>query len=68
MRIHNPVSRFFNLKATRKAAIEAKCAQCMGCTQDSIETGFKSDISDCSSYDCALRQFRPYQKVSHPKI
>lgn len=71
-RNHNPVRRHFDLaaagKATRKSAIHAMCAHCMGCTAkeqgygpDHIEPGFREQIRNCSSGGCTLMQYRPYQ-------
>jgi len=69
----NPVSRFFKQKAqgkiSRKAANDAMCAHCVGCTakeqgfqqEDWIEPGFREQIRNCSSFGCPLRPFRPYQ-------
>jgi hypothetical protein len=53
----NPILRFENKPNSRKAAIDAKCAECFGCTPDHLEKGFKESISSCSS----LHGFRPYQ-------
>ena len=61
MRNHNPVERFFALAPSRKRAIEAMCASCMGCTHDYLEDGFKKEIRNCSSQSCPLYLFRPYQ-------
>jgi hypothetical protein len=61
MRKHNPVERFFDLPPSRKRAIEAKCAECMGCTKSHREHGFKKEISNCSAQHCPLHPLRPYQ-------
>jgi len=61
MRNHNPVDRFFTLTPTRKRAIEAMCASCMGCTKNHLEDGFKSEIRNCSAPHCPLHVHRPYQ-------
>ena len=61
MRNHNLVERFFALAPSRKRAIEAMCASCMGCTHDYLEDGFKKEIRNCSSQSCPLYLFRPYQ-------
>ena len=61
MRNHNPVVRVFALTPSRKRAIEAMCASCMGCTKDHLEEGFKSEIRDCSAQHCPLHSLRPYQ-------
>lgn len=57
----NPILRFRRAK-TLRTAIDAKCAECMGCTAEAISSGFRQDISQCSSYGCPLWDFRPYQK------
>ena len=61
MRNHNPVARFYSLAPTRTRAIEAKCAECMGCTKNHIEEGVKKGIRNCTALSCALYFFRPYQ-------
>lgn len=58
--ITNPILKF-EQKPTRGNAIKAKCAECMGCTKDAIEPGFRVLIRDCSSLSCPLYQFRPYR-------
>lgn len=60
-RDHNPLARFNPLRDGRKAAIEAMCAACMGCTPEDAEPGFKRAISECTSKQCPLWTFRPYQ-------
>jgi hypothetical protein len=65
MRNHNPVERFFALPPSRKRAIEAMCASCMGCTKGHIEEGFKKQVRNCSSQTCALYCFRPYQVIQN---
>jgi len=57
----NPILRHMKNPSSRKLAINAKCAECFGCTPDHLEKGFKESISSCSSYSCSLHQFRPYQ-------
>ena len=54
MRQHNPVARFYTLAPTRTRAIEAKCAECMGCTKDHLEEGFKNEIRFCTAPHCPL--------------
>ena len=63
MRMYNPVERFFSLVPSRKRAIEAMCASCMGCTKDHLEEGFKSETINCSSQQCPLYVHRPYQGI-----
>lgn len=57
---HNPIRRFLRNK-TRKTAIGAFCAQCMGCTKDSLEVGYKADIRGCTAPECPLYGYRPYK-------
>ena len=66
----NPVKRFYkNGKKGWRAAINAMCAHCMGCSThlqgpgfvDHIEPGFRVQIRDCSSPGCPLHHLRPYQ-------
>lgn len=57
---HNPIVRLRS-HPTRKKAIDAMCAHCMGCTDDHIESGFKRLIRECTSYKCPLYQYRPFQ-------
>src|SRR6185295_16071475 len=57
----NPVVKFF-ANPTRGQAIKAKCAECVGCTVERIEPGFRATIRDCASNDCPLWKFRPFQR------
>ena len=57
----NPIEQFKELPFSRAYAIKAKCAECVGCTLNHIEKGFRESISSCSSYSCPLYRFRPYQ-------
>ena len=59
---NNPIRQFVANPNSRVAAIKAKCAECMGCTPDQMERGFRASISSCSSYSCPLHRFRPYQR------
>ena len=59
---NNPIRQFVTNPNSRVAAIKAKCAECMGCTPDHMERGFRASISSCSSYSCPLHRFRPYQR------
>ena len=64
----NPIKTYY-AKPTRKYAINAKCAECMGCTAstqgkgytDHLEAGFRTLIRNCTATGCPLFQFRPYQ-------
>ena len=60
-REHNPLARFNPLRDGRKAAIDAMCAACVGCTPEEAEPGFKRAISKCSSKQCPLWTYRPFQ-------
>ncbi len=57
----NPINQYQNNQKSRAYAIKAKCAECVGCTSNHIEKGFRESISSCSSYSCPLYRFRPYQ-------
>lgn len=59
--VTNPILKF-DARPTRGNAIKAKCAECMGCSRDAIEPGFRSQIRDCTSRRCPLWAFRPYQR------
>ena len=63
----NPILQYANKSTSRVAAIKAKCAECVGCSPDHLEKGFKESISDCSSYSCPLHSFRPYQAKTSTK-
>ena len=58
---NNPIRQLIAKPSSKTAAIKAKCAECMGCTPDHMERGFRASISECSSYSCALHSFRPFQ-------
>lgn len=62
----NPIIRL-RAKPSRTNAIKAKCAECMGCTADHVERGFRELIRTCSSKACPLHAFRPYQANSVQK-
>ena len=57
----NPIIQFQRNPNSRAKAINAKCAECVGCTSNHLEKGFKESISSCSSYACPLHGFRPYR-------
>ena len=59
---NNPIRQFVANPNSRVVAIKAKCAECMGCTPDHMERGFRASISSCSSYSCPLHRFRPYKR------
>ncbi len=60
-REHNPLARFDPLRDGRKAAIDAMCAACVGCTPEEAEPGFKRAVMECTSKKCPLWTFRPFQ-------
>jgi ribosome modulation factor len=62
MRSNNPLQQFYINSSSRAFAIKAKCAECVGCTPNHLERGFKESISSCSSESCPLHRFRPYQR------
>jgi hypothetical protein len=57
----NPIARHLKNPNSRTLAVNAKCAECVGCTRTHLEKGFKESISDCTSHSCHLYKFRPYQ-------
>lgn len=63
----NPILRARN-KPTRKNAINAMCAHCVGCTESHLEAGFRQLISGCSSYRCPVYDYRPYAEISIEKV
>ena len=64
----NPIKRYY-AKPTRKSAINAMCAYCIGCTsveqgtgqEDHLEQGFRNEIKHCKSPACPLFRFRTFQ-------
>ena len=57
---YNPLLQL-ERKRTRQRAIKAMCAHCMGCTKDHIEPGFRECVRNCTSVNCPLHFYRPYQ-------
>ena len=57
----DPIKQFLAKPNSRTLAIKAKCAECMGCTLNHLEKGFRESISNCSSLSCPLHGHRPYQ-------
>jgi hypothetical protein len=57
----NPIKQFKRNPLSRAGAVKAKCAECFGCTAKHTERGFRESISACTSYDCPLYTFRPFQ-------
>lgn len=61
--VNNPIPRLREDPSSKARAIKAMCAQCMGCTDDYTEPGFRQQVRTCTSKDCALWAVRPYQVV-----
>ncbi len=59
--VSNPILKAKANPNSRRYAINAKCADCMGCTAESMEAGFRKNIKECTSTSCSLHSFRPYQ-------
>ena len=59
-RVHNPLQRALK-RPTLRNCINAKCAECMGCSLKHIEPGFREQIFLCSAPDCPLHGVRPYR-------
>jgi hypothetical protein len=66
---NNPVKRFFDNPNGFRAAINAMCATCVGCTAEKqgagfknhMEPGFRTTIKECVVTSCPLQGLRPYQ-------
>lgn len=58
--ITNPLQKYAQ-RPTRGYAIRAKCAECVGCTVERTEPGYRQTIRDCMSKTCPLWVFRPYR-------
>ena len=63
----NPILRAMTKPKSMRAAINAMCAACMGCSIDHMERGFRHEIRDCTAPHCPLFRFRPYQGQEAPK-
>lgn len=59
---HNPIRKLRNRPESLRMSINAFCAQCMGCTDESIEPGFREQVRNCTAPRCALYAVRPYQQ------
>jgi len=57
----NPLLQAKDKPSSKVAAIKAKCAECMGCTEEHIESGWRNMIRDCTSVACPLHSHRPYK-------
>lgn len=56
----NPIRKALKHPNSRAAAIAAKCADCVGCNLNHLESGFRRSIAECELNHCPLHQFRPY--------
>jgi len=56
----NPVKINVGNTTSRKLAINAMCASCVGCTVNDVEPGWMAEIKHCSTPQCPLFLFRPY--------
>ena len=45
----NPIQQFYRHPLSRAYAVKAKCAECVGCTPNHLEKGFKESISSLST-------------------
>ena len=60
---HNWIIKAKANPTSRKLAMAAMCFQCMGGTVEELpDPGWKNLIATCTSMDCMMRPFRPYQK------
>lgn len=57
----NPHQQLLNNPTSRSLVIKAMCAECVGCSINHLEKGFREDISSCLSKHCPLYNFRPYR-------
>ena len=58
----NPFLRSDRDSGSRKKAISAMSAHCMGCTREEQEPGWRDDVRNCKSVGCPLWRFRAYQR------
>ncbi len=58
---HNPLIQAINAPKSKAKAIKAKCGECMGCTKEHVEPGWRTAVRECTSYDCPLHSHRPYK-------
>lgn len=61
VKISNPILKAKEEPNSRRFAINAMCASCMGCTETAIVPGFRKEVRECSAPRCPLYAFRPYQ-------
>jgi hypothetical protein len=56
----NPILKALKHPNSRAAAIAAKCADCVGCNLNHLESGFRRSIAECELNHCPLHQFCPF--------
>ena len=58
---NNPIVKWMANPTNRKLAINAKCAECVGCEAHHIEHGFRETIRNCTAIKCPLYHVRPFK-------
>jgi hypothetical protein len=56
----NPFDQLAAKPKSKALAIKTMCAHCVGCTQNHLESGFRTLIAECEVFACPLHSFRPY--------
>ena len=57
----NPIIASENNPASRKLAIKAMCAHCVGVTREYEPLNWRKDVKGCTALgSCPLWQFRPF--------
>ena len=56
----NPFDQLAAKPNSKALAIKTMCAHCVGCTQNRLESGFRTLIAECEVFACPLHAFRPY--------
>lgn len=59
--ITNPILKHKEKPNSRSLAIAAKCFECMGCTEEHTESGWRNMIRDCTSVACPPHSHRPFK-------
>jgi hypothetical protein len=58
---YNPIIQYESKPTSKAAAIKAKCGECMGCTRDQVEPGWRDLVRNCTSFGCPLYNHRPFR-------
>lgn len=59
---YNMIIKYQEDPTSRKKAIHAFCFNCFGGTADKLpDPGYRQGIRECTSLNCPLYKFRPYQ-------